>query len=130
MNDSAKMCQIVDVAGEDERRQRERRERLHVLRAGEQAPAIVAIGDDAADQHEEQDRQLREEVVEPEIEIRLRQIEDEPALRVVLHPRADRGAERGEPDEPEVAMRERAGHALRPRSRRLGFGGDGGGSCR
>ena len=63
-NDSARMCQIVDVLGEDEHGQRERRRHLDVLRAEQQLPAIVAIGDDAADQREEQDRQLAEEVVE------------------------------------------------------------------
>ena len=45
----------------DERGQRERRAHLDVLRHEQQLPAIVAIGDDAADQREEQDRQLRRE---------------------------------------------------------------------
>ena len=43
---------------------------LHVLRAEQQLPAIVAIGDDAADEREEQDRQLAEEIVEAEVERR------------------------------------------------------------
>jgi hypothetical protein len=38
-------------------------------------------------------------------------------LREVLHPRADRGPERGEPDEPEVPVGEGAGHAMQPRAR-------------
>ncbi len=58
----------VDAALIDERRQRERGGHLDELRADEQPPAIVAIGDDAAEQREEQDRQLPEEVVEPEVE--------------------------------------------------------------
>ena len=61
---------MVTVSGGDEHRQRERRGRLDVLRGREQPPAIVPIGDDAANQHQQQDRQLPEERVEPQIEIR------------------------------------------------------------
>ena len=60
----------VDAALIHEARQRERGGHLHELRADEQPLAIVAIGDDAAEEREEQDRQLPEEVVEPEVERR------------------------------------------------------------
>ena len=104
MNDSRKISRDRHLAGRDEHRQRERRKRLHELRPGQQPPAIVPIGDDAADQHEQQDRQLAQEAVEPQIEVRVGEIEDEPALRVALHPRADGGGERGEPQNAVVAM--------------------------
>ena len=78
----------------------EGRRHLHVLRPEQQLPAIVAVGDDAADEREEQDRQLAEEVVEPEVERRFRQLEDQPALRDLLHPRADGRREGAEPEHP------------------------------
>ena len=78
------------VAEEHQRRQNERGGHLDVLRAEQQTTAIVAIGDDAADQREQQDRQLAEEIIEPEEERRLGEIENQPALRDLLHPRADR----------------------------------------
>ena len=86
--------------------ERERRRHLDVLRSEQQLPAIVPIGDDAADEREEQDRQLAEEVVEPQVERGLRQLEDEPALRHLLHPRADGGGEGAEPEHPEIAIGE------------------------
>src|SRR4029079_4443478 len=73
-------------------------------------------GDDAADQHEEDDRQLAEEVVDAEVEVRLRQVEDQPALRLCLNPGADGGAERGEPEDPEIAMGEGARDPIGPRA--------------
>ena len=42
----------LDLAPEHQRRQRQRRRHLHVLRGEQQAPAIVTIGDDAADQRQ------------------------------------------------------------------------------
>ena len=115
MNDSARMCQMLDVPEEDERGQRERRRHLDVLRAEQQPPAIVAIGDDAADEREEQDRQLAEEVVEPEVERGLREVEDEPALRDLLHPRADGRGEGAEPEHPEIAIGECGERAVQER---------------
>ena len=56
----------------DERRQREGRGHLHVLRGEQQLPPVVAVGDDAADEREEQDGQLAEERVEAEEERRRR----------------------------------------------------------
>ena len=58
----------MDAALIDEAGQRERGGHLDELRADEQPLAIVAIGDDAANEREEQDRQLPEEIVEPEVE--------------------------------------------------------------
>jgi hypothetical protein len=68
--------------------------------------AFVAIGDDAAEDREEQDGQLAEEVVETEVKGRLGQLEHQPALGDLLHPRADRGRERPEPENRKIAIGE------------------------
>ena len=102
----------VDAMPEDQRRERERRRHLDVLRADQQPAAIVAIRDHAADQREEQNRQLAQEVVEPEVERGFREVEDQPALRDLLHPRADRRGERAEPQHPEIAIGESGQGAL------------------
>ena len=96
----------------DERRERERGGHLDELRADEQPLPIVAVGDDAAEEREEEDRQLSQEVVEPEIERRLGEVEHEPALRDFLHPGADGRGEGAEPQHPEIAVRERGEGAL------------------
>ena len=50
---------------------------------------VVAIGEDAADEREEDDRQLLQERVEAEVERRAGQRQNQPVLRDDLHPRAD-----------------------------------------
>ena len=85
-------------------------------------PAIVTIGHDAADQHEQQNGQLAEEAVESQVEIRLREIEHEPALGVALHPRADGRSQGGQPEEAVVAVGEGPGQAVRQGAGFLGLG--------
>jgi hypothetical protein len=60
----------ADDICEDEARQYECRRHLHVLRRQQQPSSIVAIGDDAADEREKQDRQLTEKRIEAEEERR------------------------------------------------------------
>ena len=79
--------------------------------AEQQVAAIVAVGDDAADQRQQQDRQLAEEVVEAEVERRFGELEDEPALRDLLHPGADRRGEGAEPQDAEIPVGERGERA-------------------
>jgi hypothetical protein len=79
----------------------------------------VSIGDDPANEHEEQDRQLTQETVEPEIEVRSRQAVDEIALREALHPRADGRRERRHPEDAKVAVGERDTQPLMPATRLL-----------
>jgi len=81
----------------------------------------VPIGDHTADEHEQHDGQLSEKLVDAQVEVRLGHRKDEPALRVGLHPGADGRSERGEPEKPVVAMRQGAGHAVQPGTRRLEF---------
>ena len=111
MHDSARMCQTLHGVPVDEGGQREGRAHLHALRDQQHRPAIAAVGDHAADEREEQDRQLAEERVEAEVERRVRQREHEPALGDLLHPRADAGREGADPQHAEVAVGERARHA-------------------
>jgi hypothetical protein len=77
------------VSKEYQRRQDERCRHLNVLRAEQQSTAIVTIGNDAADEREEQNRQLAEEIIKSEKERRLGEVENQPALCDFLHPRAD-----------------------------------------
>ena len=60
----------MDASLIDEGGEREGGRHLDELRADEQPLPIVAVGDDAAEEREEEDRQLSQEVVEPEIEPR------------------------------------------------------------
>ena len=98
------MCSTRTRAEEDQAGQGERRRHLDELRAEQHVPAVVAIGDDAADQREQHDRQLAEEIVEPEVERRVGQLEDQPGLRDLLHPVADGRGEGAEPQDAEVAV--------------------------
>jgi hypothetical protein len=66
----------------------------------------VAIGDDAANERQQENRKLSEEIVEAELERGLGQLEDEPALRHLLHPRADRRGKRAKPEDAKVAVGE------------------------
>jgi len=85
------------------------------LRPEQQTTAVVPIGNHAAGEREQQDRQLTEKIVEPEEERRLGEVEHQPALRDLLHPRPDRRRERAEPEDPEVAVREGGERSLEER---------------
>ena len=100
---------------EDQRGQDERRRHLHDLRDQHHVAPIAAIGDDAANEREQQDRQLAEKAVEAEKERRARAGEgdDQPGLRHFLHPRADARREGAGPEQPEVAVGEGRGQAAR-----------------
>ena len=97
----------VHLAEVHQRRQRERRCHLYELRSDQHAAAVVAIGDDAADEREQEDRELPEEVVEAQVERGIGQLEDEPRLGHLLHPVPDRRGESPEPQDAEIAVVER-----------------------
>ncbi len=95
---------------------------LQVLRCHEGPPPVVAIGEDAANQREQDDRQLLQEGVEAEEEGRIGQRDDEPVLRDDLHPRADARGAGAEPLHAEVAVGERREHAAHgPGANRRGW---------
>ena len=60
-------------------------------------------------------RPCDEEIVEAEKEGRFRQVEDQPALGDLLHPRPDGGGERAEPQDAKVAIAEGGQGALQER---------------
>ena len=66
MNESSRMCQISISAEVHEHGEDGGGRQLDPLRGHQREPAIVAIGDDAADEREEHDRQLLQERVEAE----------------------------------------------------------------
>ncbi len=74
----------------DERGQDERAGQLDGLGADQQVAAIVAVGDHAADQRQQQDRQFADEAVESEVEGRAADGQHQPVLRDLLHPGAGR----------------------------------------
>ena len=110
----------VRGAAEHERGEHEGAGRLHELRADEQPAPVVPIRDHAADQRQQQDRQLADEGVEAEPERRSADRQDQPVLRDLLHPRPRRGQHVAAPEQPEVAGGERRGEAREaaPRRRR------------
>jgi hypothetical protein len=119
----------LDDVEEHQHGQHAGRRHLQVLRRHEGAPPVVAIGEDAADQREQDDRQLLQERVEAQEERRIRQRDDQPVLRHDLHPRADaRGAAPNHCTR-KVAIGERGEHPPhragpdRRRGRRHGFRG-------
>ena len=114
---------------EDEQRQDRRRRHLDVLRGQERLASIAAVGQHAADEHEEHERQALEEPIEAKVERRTGERLDHPVLRGDLHPRADARAAGAEPLHAEIAVGERRQHAAqrtaaRRRSRSRGGSGD------
>ncbi len=101
----------------DQRSQRECRGHLNVLRGEQQPFPIVAIGNDPADQRQQQDGQLAKEGIEPQKERRRRagDGQHQPVLRDLLHPRPDGRGERAEPQDAEVAVGERRQGTLQER---------------
>ena len=65
------MCQTWITLNADEDGQHEGAAHLHVLRADQHVPAVHAVGDHAADQREQEDRDIAEERIEPEQKGRL-----------------------------------------------------------
>ena len=58
MHESVRMCQMRTTSEEDEGGEREGRRHLHDLRHQHHVTAVAAVGHDAADEGEEQDRAL------------------------------------------------------------------------
>ena len=87
------------------------------LRDDEQAPAVGAIRDDAAEEPERDPRDRASQPDEAEVEGREvrgavadSELHDEPAQPVDLHPRADVRDDEAEPEEAEVAVLEGREH--------------------
>ena len=105
--------------------ERARRGHLNVLRRHQRFPAVVAIGKDAADEREQDDRELLQERVEAEVERRVGQREDQPVLRDNLHPGPDGRTAGADPLDAEIPVHERRQHAAQAASERGGRPGVG-----
>ena len=77
------------------------------MRSEEDFTAVDAVGDDAADEGEEEERESAEEGVEAEEEGGIGEFEDELGLRQDLHPGPDAGGAGTNPHEAEVAILKR-----------------------
>ena len=102
----------IDAAGDREGREHRRGDGGARLGEGEQAPAIRAIGDDAAEKPEREAGQRAREADEAEVERReLRnavpdcELHDEPAEAELLHPCPDVRDDEPDPEEAEVAIK-------------------------
>jgi hypothetical protein len=58
----------------------------------------------AAEQGKQEDRNIAEKRVEAEQKWRVRQLQDEPVLRDLLHPRANGGCARANPEDTEIVI--------------------------
>ena len=67
---------------------------------------VEPVGHNSADQREQEDRNLAEKRIESQHFRVLRHFENQPALRLRLHPRADRRRARADPHQPEFGILE------------------------
>ena len=93
-------------AEEHEEGQRGRRHHLDVLRRHQRLSSIAAVGQHAADEHEEHERQALEESVEAEEKGRSGQRLNHPVLRRHLRPRADARCAGAKPLDAKIAVSE------------------------
>ncbi len=107
-----RMIQTWIASGQDQSRQQERARHLHELRTQQDAPSIEPVGQDAAEEREQQKRRIAEKRVESQQKRRPRDREDQPVLRDLLHPGADAGREGTGPHQAKVAVRKRLERAL------------------
>src|ERR1700739_1076431 len=94
-------------AKENQSGQRECRRHLNVLRYQQSLATVKPVCKYSADEREEHDRQLLQEGIKPKVKRRAAQREDKPVLGHVLHPRANAGGARTDPENPEIAVMER-----------------------
>jgi hypothetical protein len=102
-----------DLAAEHEQPEDDCQHQRAGLRGDERAPLGQHVGDDAAEQPEGEDRQELGGGSHAKRERIVRQLEHQPPLRDLLHPRPDQRHELPEPEQPEVADAERL-DAARP----------------
>ena len=99
----------LDAAGEDQRRENQRKDHRRGLRRDEDVTAVEAVGRRAAEGREKQDRDLARESGEAEKRRRTSQAVDQPRLCDLLHPRADERDELSGEEEAVVAVTKCAG---------------------
>ena len=99
---------VLGAPGQDEERQRPRLAREDRLGGDQQPPRRPAIGDHPREGREQEDRPELERSKEPQLERRVRQLEDQPGLRDGLHPGAHGRDELREEEDAEPPVVERA----------------------
>src|SRR5690606_22614176 len=104
-------------------RESQRGGHLDDLRGDEQLAAVHAVGGDAAEQGEQQDRRIVEKNGQTEQEGIVGQLIDEPALGDLLNERAGGRGKRPRPHQPEIAVVESLEGAAEESLRRLGRNG-------
>jgi hypothetical protein len=77
---------------------------LDILRPEQHLPAVQAIREDTPDQREENDRQLTEKEVQPQVEGVFGEVINQPALCKLLNERSNRRGARTQPHQAEVAV--------------------------
>jgi hypothetical protein len=87
-------------------RESERAEQLDCLRHQEQVTPASPIGKNAPKKRKQEDRNLTEEGIQPEIEGRAGKLIDEPALRESLHPSTDARRAGAKPHDPKIGVGE------------------------
>jgi hypothetical protein len=77
---------------------------LDVLRTEQNVTPLDPIGNNASNQGKKEDGDSAEKLVESEVEGRVTELVNQPALRHNLHPRADAGGAGTDPHETEIAI--------------------------
>ena len=101
----------LDDAGPGQAGQDQREDHQNGLGPDDRRPLRQHVGDDAADEAEHEDRRELDRGDHTEPERIVGQQQHQPRLRDGLHPGADERDHLAEPEEPEVAMAERAAPA-------------------
>ena len=105
-SDTANSVQSGEVSG-DEPGQGDAERHLHELHADQERTAREPVGEDTGGDRQQQQRPELREHQQADERRRLGSMLDVRRQREVLHPRADVGQEQPDPDQPEVAVRER-----------------------
>ncbi len=98
---------------EEQKRQHKGAGHLDVLRLEQHLLSIQAVSKDTTHQRKEHDRQLSQEKVQTQIKRVPGEIVNQPALRELLHKRADGGNAGSYPHDAKVAIPERPEYAFK-----------------
>jgi hypothetical protein len=90
--------------GKEQGGQHKRADHLDILRPEQHSSAVQAIREDAPDQREQNDGQLTEKEIQPQVEGVFGEIVNQPALRKLLNERSNRRGARPQPHHAEVAV--------------------------
>jgi hypothetical protein len=98
---------VLDEAGRREDGQQQRHPRVDEIACGQEDLPVHPVHEHARECREEECREAGDRPGEPEQRLRVRELEDQPALGGLLHERAHGEDDRGQEESPEVPRRER-----------------------